>query len=104
MFSLACIIVSVSLRSIIHSYMMKQLEYSSLQALKFPSPCGVLFILIKNNLSWLKMEHLVGFRLLTEYYSFLYLRKVLKRKEELNAFPSPYGVSFILIMSLKKLL
>ena len=63
--------VSVSLRSIIHSYLKKIWE--NLLYRKFPSPCGVSFILM---LLLLQIFHLLVFR----------------------SFPSPCGVSFILIL------
>ena len=41
---------------------------------------------------------ILGFRLLTEYYSFLYGKTLkLNRREKVRTFPSPYGVSLILI-------
>mgnify|MGYP007007192792 FL=1 len=64
--------VSVSLRSIIHSYF--QILIILFFLLLFPSPYGVLFILIRED----KMKHNeiknLSFRLLTEYYSFLWIR------------------------------
>ena len=65
--------VSVSLRSIIHSYKRKKMRYCIEKQWKFPSPYGVSFILIIKNL-------LKKFFLRINY-----------------TFPSPYGVSFILI-------
>ena len=66
-------IVSVSLRSIIHSY--------------------------EELLFWLRQEKTWhGFRLLTEYHSFLLEEYALNRYYKgVLTFPSPYGVSFILI-------
>ena len=91
--------------------------------IKFPSPCGVLFILIelrfwlrqtrtwhvsvslwsiiysyiKTSKKWLKKQWL-SFRLLAEYYSFLWTNKYsLSTEDDILKFPSPYGVSFILI-------
>ena len=61
-------IVSVSLRSYIHSYQ----HYKRIKRLSE-----------------------FGFRLLTEYHSFLFL-EVLIMKMEKVMFPSPYGVIFIL--------
>ena len=69
----------------------------------FPSPYGVSFILIfKQNLQALLEK--VGFRLLTEYHSFLFIDKFngYTLISELQ-FPSPYGVSFILILLYKYL-
>ena len=68
--------VSVSLQSIIHSY-----EYER-------------FIFQK---SWSK-----GFRLLTEYHSFLLIMRKYRVMESRLKFPSPYGVSFILIFLIKR--
>ena len=65
--------VSVSLRSIIHSYFKKGSIEVKLLDTTFPSPYGVSFILI---CSWIKQ---------------------LKNLKNLS-FPSPYGVSFILIL------
>ena len=62
--------VSVSLRSIIHSYSMSTKNNGVVKDLMFPSPYGVLFILIKNRGDYMGVL-LNGFRLLTEYYSFL---------------------------------
>ena len=62
--------VSVSLWSIIHSYL------------------GMLMKFLQVHLS---------FRLLTEYHSFLYFIEKYVFIEEDDEFPSPYGVSFILI-------
>ena len=62
--------------------------------IKFPSPYGVSFILILRNVFNLIYEE--GFRLLTEYHSFLYKFKATYRLGR-HMFPSPYGVSFILI-------
>ena len=69
-------VVSVSLRSIIHSY-----EYrdDDVECMAFP---------------------VVSFRLLTEYHSFLCKKDILKVM--VNEFPSPYGVSFILIIDVLK--
>ena len=66
---------SVSLRSIIHSYIFEYYFWQPMHD-KFPSPCGVLFILI-------------------DIMSTL--------NDKLNqVFLSPYGISFILILWLKK--
>ena len=72
----------------------------------FPSPYGVSFILIlsDNDINCYCEE--ASFRLLTEYHSFLCC-KMLNIKENgiIGEFPSPYGVSFILILKeLKKFL
>ena len=40
---------------------------------------------------------MTSFRLLTEYRSFLFLSLALSNIEDAITFPSPYGVSFILI-------
>ena len=64
-------LVSVSLRSIIHSY--KFIKISTYKVLKkFPSPYGVSFILIMNFREIKKFLINNSFRLLTEYHSFLY--------------------------------
>ena len=39
-----------------------------------------------------------SFRLLTEYHSFLLSRMIKKLNKYFHMFPSPYGVSFILII------
>ena len=65
--------VSVSLRSIIHSYKMKQLEYVSLQALK------------------------VSVSLRSIIHSYNADIMVIYTDNAIYKFPSPYGVSFILI-------
>ena len=62
--------VSVSLQSIIHSYKLKLLQ---------------------------KKLHQIGFRLLTEYHSFLFGTTIDGWNKFIYKFPSPYGVSFILI-------
>ena len=67
----------------------------------FPSPYGVSFILM------VRLGHLNryilfdGFRLLTEYHSFLYTVELpIKVVSVENTFPSPYGVSFILMLEM----
>ena len=62
----------------------------------FPSPYGVSFILTVLGQA-LKDTLPSGFRLLTEYHSFL-LANTDRAKEfrKFIKFPSPYGVSFIL--------
>ena len=64
----------------------------------FPSPYGVSFILIIQLFSFSKFIHLSSFRLLTEYHSFL-LKHIFENSKNgfYIEFPSPYGVSFILI-------
>ena len=63
-------LVSVSLRSIIHSYSTKVKNYSSCGLSRFPSPYGVIFILtLYKRLAMKAIEDC--FRLLTELYSFL---------------------------------
>ena len=69
-FNDAVIIVSVSLRSIIHSYS-------------------------RNVFNLLRGEDIESFRLLTEYHSFLYDNYMKTVIKEHCKFPSPYGVSFI---------
>ena len=88
-------VVSVSLRSIIHSYLLWILRGTKAQE-EFPSPYRVSFILMILAVVTLELD-IMYFRLLTEYHSFLYKPTLfvnLKTKE----FPSPYGVSFILIL------
>ena len=65
--------VSVSLRSIVHSYVGAPEVICVYQPKKFPSPYGVSFILI--------LTHLCSIQLIFS-----------------RQFPSPYGVSFILIV------
>ena len=44
-------------------------------------------------------KNIFGFRLLTEYHSFLFgTREVIYMIKKVKKFPSPYGVSFILII------
>ena len=63
--------VSVSLRSIIHSYK-STIAIVRAGELMFPSPYGVSFILMKISArEWLIFGGYVSFRLLTEYHSFL---------------------------------
>ena len=94
-------IVSVSLRSIIHSYTTD--NFINLQVYKkFPSPYGVSFILMifrnhsRNNRRWRKFPSPYG-------VSFILIGNVRTREEIAKVFPSPYGVSFILINMLKGL-
>ena len=68
----AVFIVSVSLRSIIHSYLLSINMVIKNTAMKFPSPYGVSFILILKVSCWITARNLISFRLLTEYHSFLY--------------------------------
>ena len=113
--------ISVSLRSIIHSYYYKDVLYNFLTSL-FPSPYGVSFILIYISIAIVIYIFLIkNFRLLTEYHSFLYkwnfskttgkhrnfrllteyhsflFKKIGVNGYNTSRFPSPYGVSFILI-------
>ena len=100
--------------------MRKNIEKFTL--LLFPSPYGVSFILIKKRCSN-RAKHNVGFRLLTEYHSFLFNKcfnwnyyrgsqsfrllteyhsfllkdEIVTVVDKEYKFPSPYGVSFILI-------
>ena len=91
--------ISVSLRSIIHSYYYKDVLYNFLTSL-FPSPYGVSFILIQMLYFWLVDNGYINFRLLTEYHSFLFFSHTTSKHRNLFLkFPSPYGVSFILIIS-----
>ena len=62
--------VSVSLRSIIHSYYLyNEFNKSLMWGNQFPSPYGVSFILIFKDISIINLS--ISFRLLTEYHSFL---------------------------------
>ena len=88
--------VSVSLRSIIHSYKLVKNSAFGGYYLAFPSPYGVLFILMKVE-KIIIMQEVECFRLLTEYHSFLLKFKKGTIEVKLLEFPSPYGVSFILI-------
>ena len=64
----------------------------------FPSPCGVSFILMKRYRNYLeKFNRMVSFRLLTELYSFLFIIPQYINTVGSDMFPSPYGVSFIII-------
>ena len=63
----------------------------------FPSPYGVSFILIMMVACGVQVPNNPGFRLLTEYHSFLWVYERSK-KQTTTKFPSPYGVSFILII------
>ena len=93
--------------------------------LKFPSPYGVSFILMhfKGGFKMIKFKSgfpspyrvsfipiciywyyqwnykFLCFRLLTEYHSFLFTKETALMKFLMNTFPSPYGVSFILIIN-----
>ena len=64
----------------------------------FPSPYGVLFILIVYGWDGTRSEPELSFRLLTEYYSFLLLKDLAREVYYYGGFPSPYGVLFILII------
>ena len=66
--------VSVSLRSIIHSYLFNLVNLLNVISIKkFPSPYGVSFILIRKWISFRLDSETIGFRLLTEYHSFLFI-------------------------------
>ena len=69
---------SVSLRSIIHSYGCNLWRYRRRYTRIFPSPYGVSFILIRTEDGvYLYCRTINNFRLLTEYHSFLlYTRKI----------------------------
>ena len=87
--------VSVSLRSIIHSYLKDLKTETKLAITGFPSPYGVLFILIHRWAKWVYCLSPYSFRFLMEYHSFLrkeYTTEELRKPR----FPSPYGVIFIL--------
>ena len=89
--------VSVSLWSIIHSYRQtKEQWYQIYNTRRFPSPYGVSFILIGRY----ALGEDLGYNPFPSPYgvSFILIpmSKFIKRPEEVE-FPSPYGVSFILI-------
>ena len=63
--------VSVSLRSIIHSYKLANFLKVCYHC-KFPSPYGVSFILMFVDKVDDAVGNFISFRLLTEYHSFLY--------------------------------
>ena len=88
--------------------------------IEFPSPYGVSFILMLEHIkiigklgesfrllteyhSFLSQKPILSvlvstrFRLLTEYHSFLFRASEGCNLRIINGFPSPYGVSFILI-------
>ena len=94
--------VSVSLRSIIHSYI--QDLNVRISYLLFPSPYGVSFILI------ISIAIVVYIFLIKKWVSVSlrsiihsYFIKDIKEVTEYIQFPSPYGVSFILIQWYKAL-
>ena len=121
-------LVSVSLRSIIHSY-----EGYELDDIKYSTSCFRLlteyhsflcsepmwisdmyatnsfrllteyhsFLLFQEENPLANRKMLSGFRLLTEYHSFLLIRKNQMVIDTLGLqFPSPYGVSFILMYTM----
>ena len=65
--------------------------------IKFPSPYGVSFILIYGNIRYINDDNALSFRLLTEYHSFLLKGFIFSMNDLDMEFPSPYGVSFILM-------
>ena len=71
----------------------------ALVSYSFPSPYGVSFILIKAKMINQSLKKWTfGFRLLMEYHSFLFKETNYHRSNRfITKFPSPYGVSFILI-------
>ena len=89
--------VSVSLRSYIHSYlkfnillgMMKSLQIVSVSLRSYIHSYDYKYEYIENPY--------LSFRLLMEYHSFLRTCNDVIEWAEENGFPSPYGVSFILI-------
>ena len=114
-------LVSVSLRSIIHSYEVKILDStivilsfpspygvsfililfdadnSALWEVKFPSPYGVSFILIQNRTNHHSKSLYVSVSLrsiIHSYFKHTYCYLYIFNKK---VFPSPYGVSFILM-------
>ena len=77
------------------SYLKIQINSNKVYEL-FPSPYGVIFILIRPEINK-QFALLNGFRLLTELYSFLYAYDMFWFSCGQSKFPSPYGVIFILI-------
>ena len=71
------IYVSVSLRSIIHSYERWRRYRSYKRKSKFPSPYGVSFILMDMIIEAVADTIVLGFRLLTEYHSFLFINSLI---------------------------
>ena len=90
--------VSVSLRSIIHSYPIMWVDNNKSEV-GFPSPYGVSFILMK--IISLEFVNHVKLGFPSPYgVSFILIEVTLNEKTvELVKFPSPYGVSFILIQN-----
>ena len=88
-------LVSVSLQSIIHSYVNMTTLFNETIGDIFPSPYGVSFILTRLLFRFIKWD-VWSFRLLTEYHSFLQGKFLADVFKEHFKFPSPYGVSFIL--------
>ena len=85
--------VSVSLRSIIHSYAIDELPSWNQRVAKFPSPYGVLFILIIL-VSRGSVKVVKDFHLLTEYHSFLLekTQNLLKLKKNLRVSVSLWSI------------
>ena len=88
-------LVSVSLRSYIHSYGISQTIYeSTVQTFKFPSPYGVIFIL--TNLTKLYYNRSIKCWFPSPYGVIFILTCLKVLYSPLVSFPSPYGVIFIL--------
>ncbi len=92
--------VSVSLRSIIHSYSVENTTLiKNLKKVSVSLRSIIHSYFSKINLTF-EISEKESFRLLTEYHSFLFY-KCLYSYDTLIWFPSPYGVSFILILQIK---
>ena len=91
--------VSVSLRSIIHSYNLNVRLYTENNVLNVS--VSLRSIIHSYDITDNEIEKLESFRLLTEYHSFLYVNVYYNSKSSKKSrFPSPYGVSFILILEM----
>ena len=91
--------VSVSLRSIIHSYNRSDENDVKYWKNGFPSPYGVSFILIYINIDVNTSEVIVSVSLRSIIHSYE-VKRFLEENKNDHTFPSPYGVSFILIVSI----
>ena len=90
--------ISVSLRSIIHSYkLLSNKNYSSQEKSNFRLLTEYHSFLFESGYSIKEDGTVENFRLLTEYHSFLYKSWNGIGTDIPEKFPSPYGVSFILI-------
>ena len=91
------VLVSVSSRSYILSYLELTMILLRMKHIQFPSPLGVIFSLISFGCYCTRCWNIrLCFRLLSELYSLLY-NDSYDYYESLTAFPSPLGVIFSLI-------